>query len=115
MAGPKTAPLEPKIIDRLLDLLGDSDKFRELFQQDPAAALELIGYQEPSIAQNAAGDSLTTEDTPSILSCLNVSELASKEVIQAARKEIRGMLIEGLAYHTPQLDASNSDDRFSLK
>lgn len=103
MAGPKTAPLEPKIADRLLDLLGDSDKFRELFQQDPAAALELIGYQESVAASTFAADSLTTQSMTSIASCLNVSELASKETIQAAREELRGMLVAGLAYHTPQI------------
>lgn len=115
MAGPKTAPLEPRIADRLLDLLGDSDKFRELFQRDPAAALELIGHQEHVTANTFVADSRTVEGTAPIAGCLSVSELASKETIQAAREELRGMLVAGLAYHTPQLDASNSDDRFTLK
>jgi putative modified peptide len=115
MARPKTAPLEPKIADRLLDLLAESDKFRELFQRDPSAALELIGHQQYVTTTTFAADSLTGEDMAPIAGCLSVSELASKETIQAAREELRGMLVAGLAYHTPQLDASNSDDRFTLK
>jgi len=105
MTGPKTAPLEPKIVDRLLDLLSDSDKFRELFQSDPAAALELIGHHEPRAA-NALTASAT--EPVSIASCISVNQLASRETIQAARKELRSMLLAGLSQIAPQLDASAS-------
>lgn len=108
MAGPKTAPLEPKIVDRLLDLLGDSDKFRELFQQSPATALELLGHTEPVVAPSPAADSLTagSQASVSIMGCIAVSTLASKETIRAARQEIREMLLGGLAQTSPTLDAT---------
>lgn len=117
MAEPKTAPLEPKIIDRLLDLLSDSDKFRELFQSAPAAALELIGHQEPTALQSLAADSIAAEDTGlvAISGCLAVAELASKETIQAAREDLKSMLLQGLSHTTPQLDASLSESRRPLK
>jgi putative modified peptide len=106
MAGPKTAPLEPKIVDRLLDLLGDSDKFRELFQSDPAAALELVGHQEPIAAAKVLTASAT--GSGSITGCISVNQLASKETIQTARTELRSMLLSGLSQTAPQLDASSS-------
>jgi len=102
----KTVPLDPKIADRLLDLLGDSDKFRELFEQDPAAALEMIGYVAP--AQTIA---LSTGPSAgaSIADCMQVKELASKEAIRNARKALRTMLLSGLSQITPNLDATYSE------
>lgn len=105
MANNNTAPLQPKIADRLLDLLGDSDKFRELFQQDPAYALQLVGHEGPSALEARADAS-----TPSISGCLSVRELASKDVIRAARTELRTMLLAGLAQISPLLEATRSDD-----
>lgn len=110
MAGPKTAPLEPKIIERLLDLLGDSDKFRELFQQSPATALELIGHVEPDDAERPATDFLTSESTGavSIAGCVSVTQLASKEAIRNARGELRAMFLSGLGQISPLLEATKS-------
>lgn len=96
----KTAPLDPKIADRLLDRLSTEDGFRELFKSNPRAALEEVGYQAPQEAFH---------------SCCNVRELASKETITKARDEIKAMLITGLAYHTPQLDAGLTDERRTRK
>ncbi|GAB3100266.1 NHLP-related RiPP peptide [Lysobacter terrae] len=101
MAGPKSAPLEPKIIERLLDLLSDSDKFRELFQQDPAAALEMIGHD---VGDQAARTALASQ--PAIAGCMQVGRLASKSAIRAAHAEIKKMLLAGLAQTTPNLDAT---------
>lgn len=113
----KTVPLDPKIADRLLDLLGASDKFRELFQRNPAEALELIGHQEPVANNSLVADSLVSEGDAllSIAGCLSVSELASKETIQSAHNEIKSMLLSGLNHTTPQLDANLSDLRRTLK
>lgn len=101
MANNTTAPLDPKIADRLLDLLGDSDRFRELFQSDPAQALALIGY-EP--ARATAGADVAT--SASIAGCMGVNQLASKEAIRGAHKELRAMLLGGLSQTTPNLDAT---------
>lgn len=103
MPNKTTAPLESKIADRLLDLLGDSDKFRELFQSDPAAALALIGYEAPTAAKAAASASLSITD------CLRVTELASKESIRSAHGELKAMLLRGLSQITPNLDATYSE------
>jgi putative modified peptide len=103
MASPKTAPLEPKIVDRLLDLLGDSDKFRALFQRDPGYALELIGHEEPAHPSSKQGAGALQ---PTIAGCCAVQQLASKEAIRAARNELKTMLLGGLAQISPGLDAT---------
>lgn len=113
MADKKTAPLDPHIADRLLDLLSTDDEFRELFQKNPMQALGRAGYVPAAAMANQFDQSEAAG--PSLSSCLQVEALASKEVIAEAREQIRAMLVAGLAYHTPQLDASNSDDRFTRK
>lgn len=104
MAAPKTAPLDSKVVDRLLDLLSDSDKFRDLFQQDPGHALELIGHVaapiQPSLKQAAEGSQ------PTIAGCMTVQQLASKEAIRSSRSELKAMLLGGLAQISPGLDAT---------
>lgn len=105
MAGKdRSAPLDPKLADRLLELLGSDDSYRELFQKDPAAALAKIGYQAPTTE---------TGGMRSFVECCTVQQLASKEAIAKARGEIRSMLTSGLPYTTPDLDASNSASRRS--
>lgn len=106
--GQKTAPLEARVADKLLDLLSNDDSFREHFSRDPVAALETIGYQRP-----AQGPEGTAQPELFVTCCVN--QLASKEAIAAARGEIRGMLLSGLNHTTPQLDASPSDNRRTLK
>lgn len=104
MAAPKSAPLDSKVVDRLLDLLSDSDKFRDLFQQDPGHALELIGHEaaptQPSLQQGSEGSQ------PILAGCMAVRRLASKEVIRSSRSELKKMLLGGLAQISPGLDAT---------
>lgn len=74
-------PLDPKVADRLLDKLGNDDHFRELFVQDPAAALGRIG--------------LGAEQTENALARMNhmkVAHIIPKTEIQAARDELRSYL-----------------------
>lgn len=103
MAASKTESLEPKIADRLLDLLGDSDTFRELFAKDPGHALELIGHRPSGGTVHKAAAS---EARPAIAGCLSVRALASKEAINQARDELRTMLLGGLGQISPLLDAT---------
>lgn len=113
--GDKTAPLDPKIADKLLDLLSTDDDFRELFSSDPQAALAQVGYQrepEASLAKTTSDDSIARK---AFGDCCSVSELASKEVILEARDAIRSMLTSGLGQITPQLDAGLTNDRRTLK
>lgn len=107
MAGPKTAPLEPKIVDRLLGLLANDDEFRELFQKDPVAAMEQVGYQPPVMMSARVAAST---DRVSVAGCIGVRQLASKEQIQAAHDELKSMLLAGLSQTSPQLDASASTE-----
>jgi putative modified peptide len=99
----KTAPLDPKIADKLLDLLSTDDDFRDLFQKDPQVALQQVGYSEGTASATSKASS-----APSFAACCRVDTLASKEVILAARSEIKKMLTSGLAYTTPQLDATTA-------
>ena len=109
-----TAPLEARIADRLLDLLSTDDGFRDRFQRDHLSALAEIGYvpQEPG-AMTACGLAVAAQPEP-FADC-KVRQLASKDVIRAARNEIRSMLITGLNYTTPKLDATSSFERLALK
>ncbi|WP_200956982.1 NHLP-related RiPP peptide [Lysobacter sp. Root916] len=63
--------------DKLLDMLGSDDRFRELFVQDPAAALKQIGVM----------------DVHDKTARLGVTHLAPKAEIEAARAELLQHLI----------------------
>ena len=53
----KAAPLDPKVADKLLDMLGTDNEFRRLFKKDPGAALVKAGYKVPK-GDAAAADNL---------------------------------------------------------
>ena len=40
----RSAPLDPQVADRLLDLLSSDDAFRSLFMSSPREALAQIGF-----------------------------------------------------------------------
>jgi putative modified peptide len=95
----RTAPLDPQVADRLLDLLGTDDAFRRLFTRDPATALAQVGFIRP-------------EGTVAPNDCFwGITQLASKAQIAQARDEIRLMLTRGLAQTAPQLDAGLAGTR----
>jgi len=102
----KTAPLDPRLADRLLDLLSTDDDYRARFQADPRAALYEIGHESPTPAQMTACGSLPVALPEALVDC-KVERLAPKESIAAAREEIRAMLLSGLDQTTPKLDAGN--------
>ena len=98
--------LDPKVADRLLDLLSTDDAFRELFQKNPAAALRQVGPRDPNVSRESVQnrqDSLNADDSTQ---CYQVAQLASKEVISNSRDEMRAMLTNGLSMNVPTLDAS---------
>ncbi|MGO4221683.1 NHLP-related RiPP peptide [Lysobacter sp. TAF61] len=109
-----TAPLDPKIADRLLDLLSTDDLFRQRFQNDHIAALQSIGYESPDAGQMTACGLLPITQPEAFRDC-KVQELASKEVIMGARQEIKAMLTKGLSQETPKLDATLNPERFVRK
>jgi putative modified peptide len=75
----KSQPMDPAVVDKLLDGLSNDDDFRTLFTKDPRAALEKVGYKADS---NAA------------LRCAQVTTLASKDEIATARKALYSYLTD---------------------
>ncbi|AWV08759.1 NHLP-related RiPP peptide [Marilutibacter maris] len=111
----RTAPLPVEVADRLLDLLGSDDLFRERFQRDHLAALRSIGYEAPRPGPiTACGAVSAAEQVAPFASC-KVTRLAPKETIAAAREEIMSMLLRGLAQTTPRLDLGLPTSQISRK
>jgi putative modified peptide len=110
MAGPKkTAPIDVETAERLLELLGTDDGFRQKFQENPSAALESIGYSSEGPESMAA--SLESDSLLQPFSACSVMRLASKDQILAAKDELTATLVQGLAYNTPTLEAETLDRR----
>ena len=115
MNKPLTAPLDPALADRLLDLLSTDDMFRERFQRDHLAALRTLGYESPSPGQmTACGEVAPATELEPFREC-KVKNLVSKDVIKAARDEIRAMLMRGLDQTVPNLDVATADVRWVRK
>ena len=70
----RSAPLEPQIADRLLELLSTDDVFRGLFEEDPNAALAMLGHP------------ISTE---SLFNCGPVNRIAPKNEFIAARDHLK--------------------------
>jgi putative modified peptide len=88
---PDQQPLPAKVVDQLLDRLSTDDSFRALFERNPEAAFERLGY--PPTAEQ--------------LACCKPEKLADKATIQATREEMRERLILGsLAYRPNHWDSS---------
>jgi len=87
--GNPPAPLQPQVVNKLLDLLTTDDDFRNLFVADVGAALAQAGYKEP------AQSSLTGSSAASAGSCLQLQSgtgLASKEDIAQERVKLEKAL-----------------------
>lgn len=112
----RTAPLPVEVADRLLDLLGSDDLFRERFQRDHLAALRSIGYESPPPGQMTACGTvpIPMAQAEAFRDC-KVRQLASKEAIAAAREEIRAMLLKGMSQTTPQLDVGITNCSTTLR
>jgi putative modified peptide len=79
-------PLPAQVVDQLLDLLATDDSFRELFERNPEAAFERLGYPP----------------TPGQLKCCKPNnKLADKQAIEASRDEMREALILGTLSQVP--------------
>lgn len=103
-AGKKSAPLDPKVADKLLDLLSTDNEFRRLFKKDPEAALSQVGYTSAKAALNRKERSLAQGDgaaaQPSTW-CYDVSHIAPKKEIAAARERLKEYLTSQLAPTNP--------------
>jgi putative modified peptide len=111
--GAKSAPLDPKVADKLLDLLSTDNEFRRLFKKDPQAALAKAGHPEAKAAVAALRKvpPFTPPGPPPrippVWSCCKVDRIAPKADIIKARAELKLMLTSSLAQTPPALDASN--------
>ena len=111
--GAQSAPLDPKVADKLLDLLSTDNEFRRLFKKDPQAALAKVGHPEAKAAVAALrkGPPFTPPGPPTTIppvwSCMSVARIAPKADIIKARTELRTMLTSSLAQTPPALEASS--------
>ncbi|MGH8025561.1 MAG: NHLP-related RiPP peptide [Pseudoxanthomonas sp.] len=98
-----SARISPQVADRLLELLGTDDVFRQLFKNDPKQALLKVGFVEPA-----------SEISP--VYCLTgIEKLASKDVIIQSRESIKAYLTAGLGMTPIQLNARSSNASFKRK
>ena len=96
--GPAPAPLEPKVVKKLLDLLSTDNEFRRLFKKDAAAALAKAGYKPDtasgrtmSIAASAGG-------------CLQMAptdSIAPKATIIRDRAKLESVLSKPFTFDCP--------------
>lgn len=100
MAKQKSAPLDPKVAEKLLDKLSTDNEFRRLFKKDPQSALKKVGHKDPETT--AAG-------------CLQVQRIAPKADIIKARDALRDYLTSALAMTPIQLDAESTAARRTRK
>ena len=75
----------PDVANKLLDKLSSDDNFRALFESNPRAALRQVGHETPEADRDVKG-------ADPLVCCYSVKALASKEQIQAARKELTAQL-----------------------
>lgn len=85
-------PLEPALALELTRRLSQDDEFRDLFRQNPVAALIQVG--------------LSPDRADALRVCCKVGRLASKQAILEAQQEIQTMLTAGLGQIVPALDAN---------
>ena len=98
-----SARIDPQVADRLLELLGTDDVFRQLFKNDPARALKKVGFVESA-----------TEVSPAVC-FMGIAKLASKAAIIQSRESIRANLTAGLGMVPIQLNARTSNASFKRK
>lgn len=93
-----TNKFSPEVADKLLDRLSTDDDFRELFQNDPSAALKQVGHEAPEKMRGVRGSD------PAMCTNLN-NGLASKEAIRAGRESMKAALTSTLAHNVFSLSA----------
>lgn len=106
MTDPKSAPLDSALADLLLELLSTDDEFRERFARDPKSALDSLRFDKSQAAMLSEAALL-----PAPFSACSVVQLAAKEDIAAARTELKHALTQGLAYISPNFEASTLEGR----
>ncbi len=98
-AKPRSVPMTNQAAIKLVDLLATSDEFRDVFMRDARTALETWQFDQNTI------DWFWWDCK------MGITQLASKEVIAAARDEIVSMLMAELNQTTPRLDTGLESQR----
>lgn len=83
--------LTGNVVATLLDKLGSDDTFRDLFQKNPAAALQQAGASKA--------------DAESCAACLSVSKLPDKATIKASGQALTTQLMGTLTQTPVHLNA----------
>lgn len=87
--GPAPAPLDPKVVRKLLDLLSSDNDFRRLFKKDAHAALVKAGYKAPAGATAGNAAALSGGECMQLQS---TDRIAPKEQIQRDRAKLEAAL-----------------------
>jgi putative modified peptide len=121
----QAAPLDPKVADRLLDLLSTDNEFRRLFKKDPQAALVKAGWKPPKAPVAAPvgpkvrkGPPFTPPGPPEMappFNCLKVARIAPKETISQSRASLKAFLTSELTMQPIQLNVATTASRRSRK
>jgi putative modified peptide len=115
--GAKSAPLDPKVADKLLDLLSTDNEFRRLFKKDPQAALAKVGHPEAKAAVAALrkGPPFTPPGPPAMIppvwGCMSVQRIAPKADIIKARETLKSYFMSGLTMNPVQLNVAATTSR----
>lgn len=99
--GPGPAPLDPKVVKKLLDLLSTDNEFRRLFKKDAHAALVKAGHK-PLATTSALTTGLTATATAG--GCLQMAagdSLATKESIVRDRAKLEMALSKPFSFMSP--------------
>lgn len=86
--GKGPAPLEPKVVKKLLDLLATDNEFRRLFKKDAAAALRKAGHKEPAVAAGAKTGLTATASAGACLQMTTGDKIATKASIVQDRAKL---------------------------
>jgi len=90
--GKGPAPLEPKVVKKLLDLLSTDNEFRRLFKKDAAEALRRAGHKSPV----AVGAKTGLAAAPTAGACLQMQagdRIATKASIVRDRAKLEQSLM----------------------
>ncbi|TWI05818.1 putative modified peptide [Luteimonas cucumeris] len=103
------APLDPKVIETLLDRLSTDDDFRSLFQKDAGAALREAGHMPPP-AEGMKTGLAASASAGSCLQMRTTDRLASKDDIARDRAKLESTLamIQGFMCPAELLDGGSS-------
>jgi len=81
-----------EVAERLLDKLSSDQKFRKLFQENPRAALRLLGHETPESEIGVRG-------SDPVMCLTGAAGLASMDDIKAARDRLQAQLSSSVFHY----------------